>query len=206
MCRRLAQGRHRREFARHAAPYKPYPQMPRTAAKYPPPRACAGLALNIFLSVLPPLLYALGRAQGAASASDVDFSVVSRYFLFQARAVRVFVHHAWLFMCVVFMWWCAGASSRAPCRCCMRCPERAHPAAAHTPPPHKHARPGPHRLCRVICRGVAAVGAAAVAAVARGRAPDPGDVGAAHVYVLPELHAAQRARARCFVLLLCLID
>lgn len=42
-----------------------------------------GLALRLFVLLLPLLLYPLNRAAGAVSKADVDFSVSTQYFIFQ---------------------------------------------------------------------------------------------------------------------------
>jgi hypothetical protein len=42
--------------------------------------------LKIFLALLPYLLAILGRLQGLHSQSLVDFSVINKYYIFQARA------------------------------------------------------------------------------------------------------------------------
>ena len=68
-------------------------------------RARAGLVLRIFLALLPWLLAIMGRVQGLFSQSMLDFSVVTKYYVFQARA---------------------GRARRAPCRAlpaapCARC-------------------------------------------------------------------------------------
>lgn len=41
--------------------------------------------LKIFLAVLPTLLAFLGRLQGLTSQSSVDFSVITKYYVFQVR-------------------------------------------------------------------------------------------------------------------------
>ena len=46
----------------------------------------AGLVLRIFLALLPILLRLMGRVQGLYSQSMLDFSVVTKYYIFQARA------------------------------------------------------------------------------------------------------------------------
>ena len=46
----------------------------------------AGLVLRIFLALLPWLLAIMGRVQGLYSQSMLDFSVVTKYYVFQARA------------------------------------------------------------------------------------------------------------------------
>ena len=46
----------------------------------------AGLVLRIFLALLPILLRLMGRVQGLFSESMLDFSVVTKYYIFQARA------------------------------------------------------------------------------------------------------------------------
>ncbi len=61
--------------------------------------------LRIFLALLPWLLAIMGRVQGLFSQSMLDFSVVTKYYVFQARA---------------------GRARRAPCRAlpaapCARC-------------------------------------------------------------------------------------
>lgn len=45
----------------------------------------AGLVLRIFLALLPWLLAIMGRVQGLYSQSMLDFSVVTKYYVFQAR-------------------------------------------------------------------------------------------------------------------------
>ena len=45
-----------------------------------------GLALKIFLILVPFILTAMNKFAGMRSASEVDLGVVTRYFLFQARA------------------------------------------------------------------------------------------------------------------------
>jgi hypothetical protein len=42
-----------------------------------------GLVLKIFLAVLPMILAAMAKRAGAVSLSEVDFSVVQHFFLFQ---------------------------------------------------------------------------------------------------------------------------
>ena len=42
--------------------------------------------LRIFLALLPILLFLMGRVQGLFSQSMLDFSVVTKYYIFQARA------------------------------------------------------------------------------------------------------------------------
>jgi hypothetical protein len=44
-----------------------------------------GLALRLFVLLLPLALYPLSRAGGALSWADVDFQVSTQYFTFQAR-------------------------------------------------------------------------------------------------------------------------
>ena len=46
----------------------------------------AGLVLRIFLALLPILLRLMGRVQGLYSESMLDYSVVTKYYIFQARA------------------------------------------------------------------------------------------------------------------------
>ena len=46
----------------------------------------AGLVLRIFLALLPWLLAIMGRVQGLYSQSMLDFSVVTKYYVFQARS------------------------------------------------------------------------------------------------------------------------
>lgn len=46
---------------------------------------CVGLVLKVFLALLPWLLSILGRLQGLHSKSIIDFSVISKFFIFQAR-------------------------------------------------------------------------------------------------------------------------
>ena len=46
----------------------------------------AGLVLRIFLALLPILLRLMGRVQGLYSQSALDFSVVTKYYIFQACA------------------------------------------------------------------------------------------------------------------------
>lgn len=45
----------------------------------------AGLVLRIFLALLPILLMLMGRVQGLYSQSMLDFSVVTKYYIFQAH-------------------------------------------------------------------------------------------------------------------------
>ena len=45
----------------------------------------AGLALKVFLAVLPSILSLMGRVQGLHSISILDFSVVSKFFMFQVQ-------------------------------------------------------------------------------------------------------------------------
>ena len=45
-----------------------------------------GLVLRIFLALLPWLLAIMGRVQGLYSQSMLDFSVVTKYYVFQARS------------------------------------------------------------------------------------------------------------------------
>ena len=47
---------------------------------------CVGLVLKIFLALLPLLLAFMGRLQGLHSQSLVDFSVINKYYIFQARS------------------------------------------------------------------------------------------------------------------------
>jgi hypothetical protein len=51
-------------------------------------RRRAGLVLRIFLALLPWLLAIMGRVQGLFSQSMLDFSVVTKYYVFQARPAR----------------------------------------------------------------------------------------------------------------------
>ncbi|KIZ05265.1 Uncharacterized protein RSN1 [Monoraphidium neglectum] len=46
-----------------------------------------GLALRLFVMLLPLLLYPLNRSAGAVSEADVDFDVSTQYFVFQVLAV-----------------------------------------------------------------------------------------------------------------------
>jgi hypothetical protein len=46
-----------------------------------------GLALRLFVVLLPVLLYPLNRAGGAISKADVDFQVSTQYFVFQVLTV-----------------------------------------------------------------------------------------------------------------------
>ena len=47
----------------------------------------AGLVLRIFLALLPILLRLMGRVQGLYSESMLDYSVVTKYYIFQARGL-----------------------------------------------------------------------------------------------------------------------
>lgn len=47
--------------------------------------APAGLALKVFLALLPYLLSLMGRIQGLHSISSLDFSVVSKFYIFQVQ-------------------------------------------------------------------------------------------------------------------------
>ena len=47
--------------------------------------ACAGLVLKVFLALLPYLLSLMGRVQGLHSISSLDFSVVSKFYVFQVQ-------------------------------------------------------------------------------------------------------------------------
>ena len=47
--------------------------------------ACAGLVLKVFLALLPWLLSIMGRLQGLHSLSSLDFSVISKFYIFQVR-------------------------------------------------------------------------------------------------------------------------
>ena len=51
---------------------------------------CVGLVLKVFLALLPWLLSILGRVQGLHSQSSIDFSVISKFYIFQVRSL--FVH------------------------------------------------------------------------------------------------------------------
>lgn len=44
---------------------------------------CVGLVLKVFLALLPWLLSILGRVQGLHSQSTIDFSVISKFYIFQ---------------------------------------------------------------------------------------------------------------------------
>ncbi len=48
-----------------------------------------GLALRLFVMLLPLLLYPLNRASGAISKADVDFQVSTQYFVFQVLCVFI---------------------------------------------------------------------------------------------------------------------
>ena len=50
--------------------------------------------LKIFLALLPLLLAFMGRLQGLHSQSLVDFSVINKYYIFQARALSCLVNSA----------------------------------------------------------------------------------------------------------------
>lgn len=52
----------------------------------------AGLVLNIFLALVPPVLRILNMAQGTVSLSGIDFGVVQKYFIFQVMCMRLDVH------------------------------------------------------------------------------------------------------------------
>ena len=47
---------------------------------------CVGLVLKVFLALLPWLLSILGRIQGLHSQSSIDFSVISKFYIFQVRS------------------------------------------------------------------------------------------------------------------------
>jgi len=49
-----------------------------------------GLVLVIFLILVPPILSAMARFQGMVSESEVDFSIVSRFFVFQMFATFIY--------------------------------------------------------------------------------------------------------------------
>jgi len=61
-------------------------------------RARAGLVLRIFLALLPWLLAIMGRVQGLYSQSMLDFSVVTKYYVFQARTQLGAVSCDWAFV------------------------------------------------------------------------------------------------------------
>ena len=53
--------------------------------------ACAAgaaqLVLRVFLALLPTILALLGRAEGLPAESEVEFTVVKRYYAFQVRLI-----------------------------------------------------------------------------------------------------------------------
>ena len=50
----------------------------------------AGLVLKIFLAILPMILAFMGRLQGLTSRSSVDFSVITKYFVFQVSHITLY--------------------------------------------------------------------------------------------------------------------
>jgi Calcium-dependent channel, 7TM region, putative phosphate len=46
-------------------------------------RGVAGLILNIFLALVPPVLRLMNKVEGTVALSGVDFGVVRKYFIFQ---------------------------------------------------------------------------------------------------------------------------
>jgi hypothetical protein len=56
--------------------------------------------LRVFLALLPTILALLGRAEGLSAESEVEFTVVKRYYAFQARGAHL-PHTATLSMIIV---------------------------------------------------------------------------------------------------------
>jgi hypothetical protein len=54
-----------------------------------------GLALRLFVLLLPILLYALNNHAGYFAISDVDFAVSTQYFVVQVSALFAWWHDAW---------------------------------------------------------------------------------------------------------------
>ena len=78
------------------------------------------LVLRIFLALLPELLAYIGRMQGLISLSQVQFSVVRRYFAFQviSHSLRIYGMFLWVGYQALFL--ARNAKALADCFCMLK--------------------------------------------------------------------------------------